>query len=168
MLPFSLYSVVSAVSDSLWSNGLQPTRLLVQGILHASDLRKLLSVPLRSQGHCGAFELWCWRRFLRVPWTAWRSNQSILKDPPTPTHPHTGLHTPPTQHHLGMSQTRHTLPRRGCFPLFFSLAAKLLQSCPTLCDPIDGSLPGSPTLGFSRQEHWSGLPFPSPMHESEK
>ena len=24
------------------------------------------------------------------------------------------------------------------------------------------------SLGFSRQEHWSGLPFPSPMHESEK
>ena len=41
-------------------------------------------------------------------------------------------------------------------------------SCPTLCDPIDGSPPGSPPLGFSRQEHWSGLPFPSPMRESEK
>ena len=27
----------------------------------------------------GAFELWCWRRFLRVPWTSGRSNQSILK-----------------------------------------------------------------------------------------
>ena len=27
-----------------------------------------------------AFELWCWRRFLRVTWTAWRSSQSILKD----------------------------------------------------------------------------------------
>ena len=27
-----------------------------------------------------AFELWCWSRFLRVPWTARRSNQSILKD----------------------------------------------------------------------------------------
>ena len=27
-----------------------------------------------------AFELWCWRRLLRVPWTAWRSNQSILKE----------------------------------------------------------------------------------------
>ena len=26
-----------------------------------------------------AFELWCWRRFLRIPWTARRSNQSILK-----------------------------------------------------------------------------------------
>ena len=49
-------------------------------------------------------------------------------------------------------------------------AAKSLQSCPTLCDPIDGSLPGSPvpSLGFSRQERWSGLRFPSPRHESEK
>ena len=47
-------------------------------------------------------------------------------------------------------------------------AAKSLQLCPTLCDPIDGSPPGSPSLGFSRQQDWSGLPFPSPMHESEK
>ena len=47
-------------------------------------------------------------------------------------------------------------------------AAKLLQLCPTLWDPIDCSPPGSSSLGFSRQEHWSGLPFPSPMHESEK
>ena len=45
-------------------------------------------------------------------------------------------------------------------------AAKSLQLCPTLCNPIDSSPP--PSLGFSRQEHWSGLPFPSPMHESEK
>ena len=28
----------------------------------------------------GAFELWCWRRLLRIPWTARRSNQSILKE----------------------------------------------------------------------------------------
>ena len=27
-----------------------------------------------------AFDLWCWRRFLRVPWTARRSSQSILKE----------------------------------------------------------------------------------------
>ena len=47
-------------------------------------------------------------------------------------------------------------------------AAKLLQSCPTLCYPRDSSPPGSPSLGFSRQEHWSGLPFPSPMQESGK
>ena len=90
-------------------------------------------------------------------------------------------------------------------------AAKSLQSCLTLCDPIDGSLPGSPvpgilqartlewvaislsnawkwkvkvkllsrvrlfatpwttayqapqSMGFSRQEYWSGVPLPSPM-----
>ena len=47
-------------------------------------------------------------------------------------------------------------------------AAKLLQSCPILCDPIDGSPQAPLSLGFSRQEHWSGLPFPSPMHEGEK
>ena len=47
-------------------------------------------------------------------------------------------------------------------------AAKSLQSCPTQCDPIDGAHQAPPSLGFSRQEHWSGLPFPSPMHESEK
>ena len=44
----------------------------------------------------------------------------------------------------------------------------LLQSCPSRCDPIDSSPPGSLSLGFSRQEHWSGSPFPSPVHESEK
>jgi len=47
-------------------------------------------------------------------------------------------------------------------------AAKSLQSCPTLCDPIDGSPPGSPVPGIPRPEHWSEWPFPSPMHESEK
>ena len=36
-------------------------------------------------------------------------------------------------------------------------AAKSLQSCPTLCDTIDGSPPGFPSLGFSRKEHWSDL-----------
>ena len=93
----------------------------------------------------------------------------------------------------------------------FCSLAKLLQSCPTLCDPIDGSLPGStvpgilqartlewvaisfsnawkwkvkmksfsrvqffatpgtvahqapPSMGFSRQEYWSGVPLPSPI-----
>ena len=92
-------------------------------------------------------------------------------------------------------------------------AAKLLQSCPTLCNPIDGSPPGStipgilqartlewvaifssnawkwkvkvkslshvrllatpwtaahqapPSMGFSRQEYWSGVPSPSPCYE---
>ena len=57
-------------------------------------------------------------------------------------------------------------------------AAASYQSCPTLCDPIDGiqlfvtpwtiAHKAALSMGFSRQEHWSGLPFPSPMHESEK
>ena len=42
-------------------------------------------------------------------------------------------------------------------------AAKSLQSCPTLCDPIDGSHQAPPSLGFFRQEYWSGLPVPSPL-----
>ena len=33
-----------------------------------------------ESGRIDAFELWCWRRLLRVPWTARRSNQSILKE----------------------------------------------------------------------------------------
>ena len=48
-------------------------------------------------------------------------------------------------------------------------ATKSLQSCPALCDHIDGEAHHAPlSLGFSRQEHWSGFPFPSPMHEREK
>ena len=47
-------------------------------------------------------------------------------------------------------------------------AAKSLQSCPTLCDPIDSSPPGSPVPGIVQARTMSGLPFPSPMHESEK
>ena len=51
---------------------------------------------------------------------------------------------------------------------------------PSTCHAEPGTRPPSPrvpeteahqaplSLGFSRQEHWSGLPFPSPMHESEK
>ena len=35
---------------------------------------------LDSYMQIDAFELWCWRRLLRVPWKAWRSNQSILKE----------------------------------------------------------------------------------------
>ena len=40
--------------------------------------------------------------------------------------------------------------------------SEVAQSCPTLCDPVDCSPPGSSVHGFSRQEYWSGLPFPSP------
>ena len=101
----------------------------------------------------------------------------------------------------------------GCMVSCIAAAAKPLQSCPTLCDPIDGSPPGFPvpgilqartlewvaisfssawkwkvkvkslshvwllatpwtaayqaplSMGFSRQEYWSGVPLPSPSAE---
>ena len=40
----------------------------------------VLAVKKAEHRRIGAFELWCWRRLLRVPWTARRSNQSILKE----------------------------------------------------------------------------------------
>ena len=42
-------------------------------------------------------------------------------------------------------------------------AAESRQSCPTLCDPI-WQATRLPSLGFSRQEYWSGLPFPSSIY----
>ena len=38
------------------------------------------------------------------------------------------------------------------------------QSCPTLCDPMTAAHQAPPSMDFSRQEYWSGLPFPSPGH----
>ena len=40
--------------------------------------------------------------------------------------------------------------------------AKLLQSCLTLCDPMDVAHQAPLSMEFSREEYWSGLPFPSP------
>ena len=59
-------------------------------------------------------------------------------------------------------------PRDLCALLAAAAAAKLFQSCPTLCDPIDGSPPGSPVPGILQARTVEWLPFPSPMHESEK
>ena len=38
------------------------------------------TIKKAEHGRIDAFELWCWRRLLRVLWTAWRSNQSVLKE----------------------------------------------------------------------------------------
>ena len=38
------------------------------------------TIKKAEHGRIDAFELWCWKRLLRVPWTARRSNQSILKE----------------------------------------------------------------------------------------
>ena len=107
-----------------------------------------------------------------------------------------------------------SLPLKTLLLKSAAAAAKSLQSCPTVCDPIDGNTPGSPvpgilqartlewvaisfsnawnwkvkvkslscvwlfatpwttayqappSMGFSRQEYWSGLPLPSPLLKS--
>ena len=47
-------------------------------------------------------------------------------------------------------------------------AAKSLQSCPTLCDPIDGSPPGFPVPGILQARTLEWVAISSPMHESEQ
>ena len=49
--------------------------------------------------------------------------------------------------------------------LLLLLLSRFSHVCAT---PQTASYQAPLSLGFSRQEHWSGLPFPSPMHESEK
>ena len=40
--------------------------------------------------------------------------------------------------------------------------SEVAQSCPTLSDPMDCSLPAPPSMGCSGQRFWSGVPFPAP------
>ena len=60
---------------------------------------------------------------------------------------------------------------RACFMKYVMLLLLLLShfSRVRLCaTPETAAHQAPPSLGFSRQEHWSGLPFPFPTHESEK
>ena len=55
------------------------------------------------------------------------------------------------------------LRRFSCHrPVLEKWKVLVTQSCPTLCDPMDCSHPLTLSMEFSRQEYWSGLPFPSP------
>ena len=55
---------------------------LVKAIVFPLVMYRCESWTIKKAEHqsIDAFELWCWRRILRVPWTARRSNQSILKE----------------------------------------------------------------------------------------
>ena len=46
--------------------------------------------------------------------------------------------------------------------MIFESESEVAQSCPTLCDPVGVAYQAPPSMGFSRQEYWSGLPFLSP------
>ena len=55
---------------------------LVKAMVFPGVMYRCESWTIKKAEHqkIDAFELWCWRRLLRVPWTARRSNQSILKE----------------------------------------------------------------------------------------
>ena len=59
----------------------------------------------------------------------------------------------------------HTVQHRMLLLLLLLSRVSRVRLCAT---PSTEAHPALPSLGFSRQEHWSGLPFPSPMHENEK
>ena len=56
---------------------------------------------------------------------------------------------------LSIQKTKITASQRVC-------VVQSLQSCPTLCPQLTAAQQASQSMGFSRQEYWSGLPFPSP------
>ena len=82
-----------------------------------------------------AFEVWCWRRLFRVPWTARKSNQSILKE---------------------------INPEYSLEGLILKVKVKSLSHVRLFATPKTVAYQAPPSMGFSRQEYWSGLPFPSP------
>ena len=51
---------------------------------------------------------------------------------------------------------------KSVFIFFFQSESEVAQSCPTLCSLWTVAHQAPPSMGFSRQEYWSGLPFPSP------
>ena len=118
--------------------------------------------------NCGAGEE------LRVPWTARKSNQSILKA----INPKYSLEELMLK--LKFQYSSHLMRRVNSLEKtlilgkiegrrrmgwqkmrWLAAAAKSLQSCPTLCDPIDGSPPGSPVPGIlkARTLEWVAIAF---------
>ena len=73
---------------------------------------------------------------------------------------------PAAVHGIAKSQTR--LSEWTELNWLSIMHAKSLQSCLTLCDPMDSSPQAPLSTGFSRQEDWSRLPFPSPKEKDEQ
>ena len=65
-----------------WKLNIQKPEIMKSVPLQKEEKVKVATdlIFLGSHWRTDAFELWCWRRFLRVPWTARRSNQAILKE----------------------------------------------------------------------------------------
>ena len=82
---FHVHSCLLVTADSILKSGdiTLPTKVrLVKAMVFPVVMYRCKSwtVKKAERQRIDAFELWCWRRLLRVPWTARRSNQSILKE----------------------------------------------------------------------------------------
>ena len=134
-----------------------------------------------------AFKLWCWRRLLRVPWTVRRSKQSILNE----ISPGCSLEGQVLK--LKLQYFGHLMRRDDSLEKTLMLGKiegrrrgrQRMRWLDGIADSMDMLLSrfsrvrlcvtpemaahqAPPSLGFSREEHWNGSPFPSSMHESEK
>ena len=79
------------IYNKYWLNGRNEWQLINQHFLEISLVKAMIfpvvmygceswTIKKAERQRINAFELWCWRRILRVPWPARRSNQSILKE----------------------------------------------------------------------------------------
>ena len=73
--------MLAVSSEGLFSKELN-IKYIVKAMVFPVVMYGFKSWPIKKAEHqrIDAFELWCWRRLLRVPWAARRSNQSVLKD----------------------------------------------------------------------------------------
>ena len=138
------------MSNSWRPHGLQPTRLL-----------RPWDFPGKRTGVGFHFLLQC----MKV-----KSESEVAQSCPTPSDP-MDCSIPGSSVH-GIFQARYWSRLPLPSPNTRSLLSLLMLSrfsCVRLCaTPETAAHRAPPSLGFSRREHWSGLPFPSPMHESEK
>ena len=92
---------------------------------------------------------------------AWKKGEGLLRHLQKPTG--SRLRNKSLASVLGWSPFPLVDVSSSSFPLpllicgYNCVSAKTLQSCLTLCNPLDCSPPGSPVMGFSRQEYWSEL-----------
>ena len=73
----NIYSILKSRDITLSTKACVVKVMVFPGVMYGCESWTINKAEHRR---IDAFELWCWRRLLRVPWTARRSNQSILKE----------------------------------------------------------------------------------------
>ena len=116
--------------------------------------------------------LWTLTHRLLCPWDSPGQNIGVGSCFPFPGDlPHPGIEPVSLASPAMAGRKRLALAPPGKSNIALPLLLLLLShfSCVRLCaTPWTEAYQACPSMGFSRQEHWSGLPFPSPMHESGK